>query len=187
MGVGERNPSTGSQGVGVGRSGTAGSGNPWQDLSAPLRGPWVDLGSRPGQEGWGTVPCLCLGWPGQKWRRESCWYPRQRLLLGIVHTAAAKEVTRHLGGELATFPWDPPGCGAVGADRDRRCFPLPKRQNRGTGNHHVPCYFGPLSPGAPSSVTSLAYFLSFTPLVFLLLCLLCAFSQLFTLSLADLT
>lgn len=106
------------------------------------------------------------GWPGQKWLRESCWYPKQRLLLGIVRAAAAKEVTRHLGGELATFSWDPPGRRAVSTDRDQRCFPLLRRQNRGTGTcpHHAPCYFGPLSPGAPSSVSSLAYFLSFTPL-----------------------
>lgn len=29
------------------------------------------------------------------------------------HVTAAKQVSRHLGGELATFLWDPPGCRMV--------------------------------------------------------------------------
>lgn len=99
-----------------------------------MRGPWVDLGGADRDRRAGALFHVSVwGWPGQKWRRQSCWYPRQRLLLGIVHAAAAKEVTRHLGGELATFPRDPQGCRAVSADRDWRCFPLPRRQNRGTG------------------------------------------------------
>lgn len=55
------------------------------------------------------------------------------------HVTVAKQVTRHLGGELATFPWDPLGFGALSTDKGQQCVPLPRRQNGGTGTQLPPC------------------------------------------------
>lgn len=95
------------------------------------------------------------------------------------HVTVAKQVRRHLGGELATFPWDPPGCRMV-----RTSSTVFYQEDNGGTDTHVPCHSCSLR-GAASSVTSLVYFLSSPPVGFLLLCLpsLCASDQLITRSL----
>lgn len=114
---------------------------------------------------------------GSAWHRESWWYPRQKLLLGLVyrtnycksgHMTTAKQVSRHLGGELATFPWDPPRCKVVRTSSTV----LHQEDNGGTDTQLSPCscHPCPLSPGADAFVTSLACSLSSAPFGFLLLC-----------------
>lgn len=130
---------------------------------------------------------------GSAWHRESWWYPRQKLLLGRPsardycksgHITIAKQVSRHLSGELATFPWDPPGCRVVRTSS----IVLHQEDNGGTDTLLSPCscHLCSLSPGAASSVTSLACSLSSAPFGFLLFCMpsLCASDLLITWHLA---
>lgn len=97
-------------------------------------------------------------WSAQAWPqdREAATRTSARDYCKSGHVTVAKQVSRHLGGELATFPWDPPGC-RVERTRAGESSTKKTMGAQTPSSHHVPCHSCSLRRAA-SSVNSLAYF-----------------------------
>lgn len=65
-------------------------------------------------------------------KTEAATRPRALDYCKSGHMTVAKQVSRHLGGELASFSWDPPGCRVVQSSMEKTMGA------RTPSSHHVP-------------------------------------------------